>query len=90
MNEMQDKFYAGVERASKTVAKHLEVIDEIKRQADKDLELWATRIVEVVPDLLEEHTDRGAQSVWSRPGPMPRRYAIMTLRVSSCMPLLSP
>src|SRR4051812_44125101 len=54
MSEMQDEFHAGVERAFREAAKHRDVIAKIKKYADKNPELLATRIVEVVPDRLKE------------------------------------
>jgi len=51
---MQDEFHAGVKRASKTIAKRRAEIDEIKKQTDRNPELWATLIVEVVPVCLRE------------------------------------
>ena len=52
MSGMQEEFHAGVERASGTVAKRRAEIDQIKKQADRNPELWATIIVEVVPACL--------------------------------------
>jgi hypothetical protein len=54
MGEMQDAFQADLERAFRKAAKHRALIATIKKHANENPELLATKIVNVVPDRLRE------------------------------------
>lgn len=54
MSNMDDKFHSDVEKAFKAAVKHRDVMDKIKKHADNNPELLATRIVEVLPERLRE------------------------------------
>ena len=54
MAGMLDKFHAEVEKAFGAADRHRTRVGEIKKQADKNPELVAARIVEVVPECLRE------------------------------------
>ncbi len=54
MSRMQDEFHTDVEKAFRKAAKHRDVVAKIKKHADNNSELLATRIVEIVPDRLRE------------------------------------
>jgi hypothetical protein len=58
---MRDNLYTGVERAFSAAAKHRDVVAKIKKQAQADPELLATKVVSVVPECLKRNRAIGLE-----------------------------
>ncbi len=54
MGSMSEKFRVDVEKAFKAADRHRKRVGTIKKQADKNPEILAARIIEVVPECLRE------------------------------------